>query len=102
MIADSPRSPKHEIGARKGQPASNSESNAETTLQPSREEEQDRTAAKSTKDSKPAEVPESDPTNGDANPKPLDSNEVPASDERAETEEEGDHVVEGDEDTVIY
>ena len=68
--------------------------------------EEDEAPAKS-EDSKPAEVPDSEATNPDANDESnfehtngeiLNAGRV----EDVEEQEEGDQVVEGDDDTVIY
>ena len=59
-------------------------------------------------DFKPAVVPDSDPTDADTNNDPLSNAEGSTKEETATrgegviAEDDGDHVVEGDEDTVIY
>ena len=70
-------------------------------------EEEDQAPAKSANsdDSKPAEVPDSDPTNNDTN-KTAETKDGQAAGEKEErmedAQDEEDHVVEVDEDTVIY
>ena len=57
-------------------------------------------------DSKPAEVPDSDPTNTDTNVVPSNAEDTeaegPKTDQSKMVDDDGEHVVEGDEDTVIY
>ena len=52
--------------------------------------------------SRPAEVPDSDITNSNANKADKDGRPRSVSKGEKMDDEEGEHVVEGDEDTVIY
>ena len=92
MAAES--SPKEKLG---GEPNSMTANAEDPALAKSANDEEPR----------PAEVPESDPTNADTNNDVLLKAEEPTDEvsgtEKAEVvDDEGEHVVAGDEDTVIY
>lgn len=66
------------------------------------EQDQDKSDEAVQADPKPAEVPESDATDHQESSDALNDKPSADHDREEEAEDDGGHVVEGDEDTVIY